>query len=128
MCFLLQLNAPSRRTASYIQLLWATARLLIARVSLIYLVDEFFIFSFLPSLKEMRTWRESKISSFCFCVWCRSRELRVTESPRFSSVTHVVESFFSDLPQVIISNCAEFHLESCQRSNMERSCEYNQRL
>ena len=33
----------------------ATSRLLVARVSLIYLVDELFIFSFLPSLNEIRT-------------------------------------------------------------------------
>ena len=34
--------------------------------SLIYLVDEF-------SLKEMKTWGQFKISSYCFCVWCESR-------------------------------------------------------
>ena len=58
------------------KLLWATARLLVTRVSLIYLVDEFFIFSLLVLLlKEMRARGESKISSCCFCVWCKSREL-----------------------------------------------------
>ena len=58
------------------KLLWVTGRLLVTRVSLIYLVDEFFIFSLLVLLlKEMRTRGESKISSCCFCVWCKSREL-----------------------------------------------------
>ena len=27
------------------------------------------------SLNEMRTWGQSKSSSFCFCVWSESREL-----------------------------------------------------
>ena len=54
------------------QLLWATVLLLVTRVSLIYLVDEFFVFSFLVLLKEMRTHGESKISSCCFYVWCKS--------------------------------------------------------
>ena len=49
-------NLPS---SSY----WATARLLVTRVILIDLVDEFFILSFLVLLKEMRTGDESKISS-----------------------------------------------------------------
>ena len=49
------------------QLLWANARLLVTRVSLIYLVDKLFIFSFEVLLKEMRTRGESKISSCYFC-------------------------------------------------------------
>ena len=36
--------------------------------SLIYPKDEF-------SFKEMKTWGQSKISSYCFCVWCESEEL-----------------------------------------------------
>ena len=44
--------------------------------SLIYPVDEFF-------LKKMRTWGQSKISSYCFFVWCKSRELGGSESSKF---------------------------------------------
>ena len=36
--------------------------------SLVYLVDEF-------TLKEMNSWGQSKISSYCFFGWCKSREL-----------------------------------------------------
>ena len=127
-CVLLQLNARSTRRAFRIQLLWATGRLLVARVSFIYLEDEFFIFLFLVFPKEMNTWSESKILSCCFCVWCKSRELGGRGSWRFFCVTPVVKSFFSDLLQTIISYWAELHLESCQTSTMETSCENNQRL
>ena len=48
---------------------------LTTRVTLIYLIDEFFTFSFLLLLKQMRTRGESKISSCCFFVSCKSREL-----------------------------------------------------
>ena len=48
-----------------IQLL--TARLLVTRVNVIYLVDEFF-FLFLVQLNEMRALGEYKVLSFCF--WC----------------------------------------------------------
>ena len=57
------------------QLLWATVRLLVVRVTLTYLVDKFFIFSCLVLLKEMRTQGDSKISSCCFRVSFKSREL-----------------------------------------------------
>ena len=43
------------------------------------------------SFKKMRTWGQSKISSCCLCVWCKSRELGSRGSPRF--VTPIVESF-----------------------------------
>ena len=47
---------------------------LVIRVSLICLVDEFFIF-LLPVLrKEIRPSGESKISSFCFCIWCKKNQ------------------------------------------------------
>ena len=36
--------------------------------SLIHPVDEF-------SFKKMRMWGQSKISSCCICVWCKSREI-----------------------------------------------------
>ena len=105
------------------QLLWATARLLVTvtRVSLIYLVDQFFILSFLVLLKEMRTRVESKIPSCCFCVWCKSRESGGRGSSRFPCVTPVVKSLSSDLPQAIISYRADSHLESRQTSTMELS-------
>ena len=48
------------------QLSWATVQLLVTPVTLIYLVDEFFMFSFLALLKEMRTSCESMISSCWF--------------------------------------------------------------
>ena len=77
---------------TFSQILWAIARLLVIRVTLIYLVYEFFIFSFLVLLKEMGTRSETKISSCCFCVSCKSRELGGRESPRYSCVSTVVES------------------------------------
>ena len=52
-------------------------------------------------------------------VWCKSRELGGRESPRFPSVTAVVESFSSDLPRAKISYWAESRLESCEISTME---------
>ena len=54
--------------------------------SLIYPVDEFF-------LKKMRTWGQSKISSYCFFVWCKSRELEGRRSSRFPCLTAVVGTF-----------------------------------
>ena len=36
--------------------------------SLVHRLDEF-------SFKKMRTWGQSKVSSCCLCVWCKSREL-----------------------------------------------------
>ena len=49
-------------------LLWAITQLLVTRATLIYLIDQFFIFSSLMLLKEMRTQGESKISSSCFLI------------------------------------------------------------
>ena len=61
------------------QLLWATARLSITRVSLIYLIGKFFIFSFLVLLKKMRMRDEFKISSCYFCQRIRrQRESKIT--------------------------------------------------
>ena len=68
---------------TFSQLLWVIAQLLITRVTPIYLEDEFFVFSFLVLLKEMRTLGESKISSGCFCVSCKSSELGCRRGPRF---------------------------------------------
>ena len=58
---------------------------------------EFFIFSFLLLLKEMRTRGESTILSCCFCVSCKWRGLGRRGSPRFPCVTQwwkVPETFF----------------------------------
>ena len=64
--------------------------------SLIYLVDEF--------LKEMRTWGQSKISSYCFCVQCESRESGGRGSSRFPCVTPVVENSSDRVTFRILSN------------------------
>ena len=54
-------------------------------VSLIYPVNEF-------SFEEMKTWRHSKISSYCFCVWWESRELGSRGSWRFPCINPVPEA------------------------------------
>ena len=54
-------------------------------------------------LKEMRTQCQSKISSCCFCVWCKSRESGGRRNPRFPCVTPMVERFSSDLLRTIIN-------------------------
>ena len=51
----------------------------------IYSVDKFF-------LKERRTWGQSKISPYCFCVWCESKEFGSRGSSRFPCVTAVLET------------------------------------
>ena len=107
-----------KRSISPTSFLWATARLLVTRVSLMYLVDKFFIFSLLVLLKEKR-------QRSYFCVCCKLRELGPRGSPRFPCVTPVVVSFFSDLLQTIISYWAESHLECCQTFTMELSSENN---
>ena len=48
------------------------------------------------SLKGMRMWGQSKISSYCFSVWWESRELGSKGSSRFPCVTTVVDTFSSD--------------------------------
>ena len=40
----------------------------------------------------MRTWGQYKISSYCSCVWCESRESEGRGSLRFPCVTPVVET------------------------------------
>ena len=86
----------------FVRFLWAIARLLDTSVTLIYLVDDFFIFSSLVLLKEMRSRVECKISTCCFCFLCKSREFGGRVSPRFPCVTPVVESS-SDFLRDIIS-------------------------
>ena len=65
-------------------------RLLVTRASLIYLEDEFLMFSFLVLLKEIKTQGDSKILYCCVCVCCKSRVLGDRGSPRYPCVTPVV--------------------------------------
>ena len=58
---------------------------------------------------EMRTCGQSKISSCCICVWCKSKELGGSRSARFP--TPMVESFVADLLPAIKSYWTESHLE-----------------
>ena len=97
----------------FVQHLWATARLLVTGVSLIFLVERFFILSFLVLLMKMTMRVESKILS-CFCVWCKSRELEGRGCPEFPCVILVVESFCSGFLRAIVSYWSESHLVSCQ--------------
>ena len=60
-------NPRTRGKYLAIQLISTSARLLVTRVSLIQLVDEFF-FLFLVQLNEIRRQGEFKVLSFCF--WC----------------------------------------------------------
>ena len=46
--------------------------------------------------KEMRTRCQSEISSYCFCVWCESRELGGRVSSRYPCVTRLVKTFSPD--------------------------------
>ena len=59
-------NPRARGKHITMRLLWAFARLLVTRLSLIYQVHEFFS-RFLVQLKEARRLGESKVLSFCFC-------------------------------------------------------------
>ena len=61
------------------------------------------------SFKEIRTWGQSKISSCCLCVWCKSRELGGKGSSRFPTPT--MESFSADLLPAIKGYWAELNLE-----------------
>ena len=128
MCLLLQLIPRSAREVSHHPAFMGNCPTITHPVSLIYLVDEFFIFWLLPLLKEKGMRGESKISSYCFCVWCGSKELGGRRSPKFPCATPLVEIFFLDLHRAIISYWAESHLESSQTSIMELSCENKQRL
>ena len=88
-----------------IQLLMATDQLLFACFQPYprpLLLDEF-------SFKEMRTQSQTKISSCCLYVWCKSRELGGRGSPRFP--TPMVESFSADLLLAIKCYWAKSHLE-----------------
>ena len=65
-------------TISSCSFYWQLANYYSHGFSLIHPLDEF-------SLKEMRTWGQSKIS-FCFlCVWCKSREMGGRRSPIFTN-------------------------------------------
>ena len=73
-CLLLRLNSQSAREASRHPALMGYFPIISrTRVSLIYLVDEFF-FLFLVQLNETKRLGESKIS--CFCFQCSSSGMR----------------------------------------------------
>ena len=44
------------------------------------------------SFSEMRMWDQFKITSYCFCVWCESREIGGRGSSTFPCVTQVLET------------------------------------
>ena len=70
---LLRLKSQNAREASHHAVFMGICRLLVTRVSLIYLVDEFF-FLFLVQLKETSREDESKVLSFYF--WSQSGGMR----------------------------------------------------
>ena len=87
--------------------------------SLIHPVDEF-------SFKEMRTYGQSKISSCCLCVWCKSTEMGVGGGRKGEAggvqYSSMIESFSTDLPA--IGSCwTETHLEFYRTSTTEFLCE-----
>ena len=77
-----------RREHFAIQFLWATIQLLIMCVSLIYLVDEFFIFSFLVLLMELFS---SDILRAIISYWAESRY--PVKHPRGSSSGNITNGF-----------------------------------
>ena len=91
--------------------------------------DKCIIWEYLHSFRMVK-WerRVSQRLNILICVWCKSRELRNRVSPRFPSITPVMESFFSDHLQAKISYWTESHLESCQTSIMELFYENSQRV
>ena len=75
-------------------LFWETARLLVTRVSLIYLLDEFFLL-FLVYPKKMRTMSESKVLSLFLVLIRWNKEGRYVQD--FLLLPQGFESFPSDL-------------------------------
>ena len=73
------------------------------------------------SVKAIRMWGQTKISSCCLCVWCKSNELGCRFSTRFQ--TPMVESFSADFLPFIESYWTELHLEFCETSMTELLCE-----
>ena len=70
-------------------------------------VPRLYGFFFLMLLKEMSMQGHSKVTSCCYFCWWKSGELGCRGSSRFLCVTSVVESFYTDLLQTIISYFAE---------------------
>ena len=66
------------------------------------------------------------------CSWCKLKKLGDKGSPRFPSISPVVECFSSDLLGAIISYWTGSYLESCetscQTSTMELFCKNSQQL
>ena len=81
-----------------------------SHVSLFHPEDEF-------SFKEMRMCSQPKISSSCFCVWSKSKELGDRGSTRFPA--SMVESFSADFFPAIEGYWTESQLEFCQTSTTE---------
>ena len=75
-------------------LFWETARLLVTRVSLIYLLDEFFLL-FLVYPKKMRTMSESKVLSLFLVLIRWNKEGRYVQD--FLLLPQGFGSFPSDL-------------------------------
>ena len=71
------------------------------------------------SFKEMKTLGQSKISSYCLCLWCKSRELKGRGSPKFPAA--MVESFSPDHLKAIKIYWPETHLELYIASVKSRS-------
>ena len=106
---MLQLKLWSARGASYHPLIWSI--IIHTFFNLTHPVDEFFF-------KQMSImWGQPKISSYCLCVWCKSKELGGRGSTRFP--TSIVESFSADFLPAIESYWKESHLEFCQSSTTE---------
>ena len=87
-----------------IQLLWATAGLLVTR----------FIVLSTQWMKEMRTWGRSEITSFCFFVWCESSSLLWLKTPPRSegSISWIVSAKISELGGEIEMSAGWWHFMS----------------
>ena len=71
----------------------------------------------MSSPNEMRTWGQSKSSSFCFCVRCESTKLGGRGNSRFPCVTPVVKTSLDRVS----------HLEFRQTSTTKLLCKKSQR-
>ena len=95
-----QLKPQSARGAAHHPLIWAI--IIHTFFRLIHPIDEF-------SFKEMRMWGQSKTSSCCLCVWCKSKELQRRGSTRFPTL--MVESFSTDfLPAIELLHRVTFSI------------------
>ena len=73
------------------------------------------------SLKEIRMWSQSKISSCCICDWCESREMEGRGSPRLP--TPLVENFSADLITAkVIGQSRLLNCVYCLESRIQNCC------